>query len=212
MTNGTSTDTASRDEAALVALGRSVVYGYLALGFAYPGKALPLQAPEGSSLAVGPIEKALRDMQDAARAAQLGALQRSYMRVFDPRRPPLPLEAELRNDAAPQRAFLLADIMGFYRAFGMAPRHERPDHIACELEFLSVLGIKEALALQRGRLQEAHITADARGKFLREHLCCWSEALLRLVRRRAAERHDRFYLALADAFETTLREEEEALS
>jgi TorA maturation chaperone TorD len=49
-----------------------------------------------------------------------------------------------------RRRFLkLADVTGFYAAFELTPATARPDmedHIAAELEFMSVLALKEAYA------------------------------------------------------------------
>jgi TorA maturation chaperone TorD len=49
-----------------------------------------------------------------------------------------------------RRRFLkLADVAGFYAAFELTPATARPDmedHIAAELEFMSVLALKEAYA------------------------------------------------------------------
>lgn len=70
----------------------------------------------------------------------------------------------------------LADIAGFYRAFGFKSGgrfHERPDHLAVELEFMYVLCLKEAYALSTCRLEEAQICVDAQRNFLNDHLATW---------------------------------------
>lgn len=72
----------------------------------------------------------------------------------------------------------LADIAGFYNAFGFrvgGQVRERPDHLAMELEFMYVLAIKEAHAAagNPGRADDASICADAQRKFLRDHLGRW---------------------------------------
>jgi len=77
--------------------------------------------------------------------------------------------------------FQMADIAGFYRAFGFEVSGERPDHIVPELEFLALVLVKEAYALMAGDVGGAEICATARGKFVAEHLGRW----LPMLRERA---------------------------
>ena len=72
----------------------------------------------------------------------------------------------------------LGDIRGFYEAFGVRPRRggERPDHLACELEFLSLLAIKEASALAVADGERIGICRDAATLFLRDHAGRWVAA------------------------------------
>ena len=132
------------------------------------------------------------------------------MRIFDPRRAPYPYEAEYRTEHFRQRTDLLADLMGFYQAFAVSPDHERPDHIACELEFVHLLSLKEALAIRDGRGEQADICASARAKFLTEHLLLWYERVVEMIRLRATGPEDRFYLALADLLEALMAQEKES--
>lgn len=70
----------------------------------------------------------------------------------------------------------LADIAGFYHAFGFkigGAVRERPDHLAAELEFMYLLALKEAYALARAEAEHAEICSDAQRKFLRDHLGRW---------------------------------------
>lgn len=70
----------------------------------------------------------------------------------------------------------LADLAGFYRAFGFGlggQVRERPDHVAVELEFMCALALKKAYAASQGLTEEAEICADAERNFLRDHLGRW---------------------------------------
>lgn len=73
-----------------------------------------------------------------------------------------------------QRAQLLADVMGFYRAFGVEPSSDRPDALACEFEFMHYLVYKRVYALESATLADAAAKAalcfDAQQKFFAEHL------------------------------------------
>lgn len=70
----------------------------------------------------------------------------------------------------------LADVAGFYAAFGCVVRNDRPDHIVAELEFMSVLLVAEADARDAGRDDQAEVTAGAARVFLRDHLGTWVTA------------------------------------
>jgi TorA maturation chaperone TorD len=77
----------------------------------------------------------------------------------------------------------LADLGAFYRAFGLevaGDADERHDHICMELEFMSVLAMKEAYALEH-QLDAEQLAQcrDAQKKFLREHLGRWASAFAR---------------------------------
>lgn len=72
--------------------------------------------------------------------------------------------------------FQLADIAGFYRAFGVevAPGTEHVDHIVAELEFMHLLAVKEAVAETDGSPERAEICRDAARAFLADHLTRWT--------------------------------------
>ncbi|MBI4671065.1 MAG: molecular chaperone TorD family protein [Chloroflexi bacterium] len=70
----------------------------------------------------------------------------------------------------------LADIAGFYNAFGFqmgGAVRERPDHLAAELEFMCVLALQEARARAHAEPEHTEICSDAQRKFLRDHLGRW---------------------------------------
>ncbi len=84
-----------------------------------------------------------------------------------------------------QWAETLADVSGFYRAFGVEPIGERPDHLSVELEFMYVLALKEIRA--RTEDESFHVTREAERAFLRDHLAVWVPAFAQAVRRRVCE-------------------------
>jgi TorA maturation chaperone TorD len=70
----------------------------------------------------------------------------------------------------------MADIAGFYRAFGLdlSPHNtDRVDFLSTELEFLSFLSMKEAYAWKHQEDELAEICRDAQRKFLAAHLGRW---------------------------------------
>ena len=72
----------------------------------------------------------------------------------------------------------LADVSGFYLAFGFALPESAaspPDFLGAELEFMSLLNLKLALAFQRRRHDHARITRNAMARFLEDHLGRWAE-------------------------------------
>ena len=72
----------------------------------------------------------------------------------------------------------IADVSGFYLAFGFAlpgSSASPPDHLGAELEFMSLLHLKIALALQHGQPEELRITRSAMAAFLKDHLGRWSK-------------------------------------
>jgi TorA maturation chaperone TorD len=97
-----------------------------------------------------------------------------------------PHETEYYPSAEPFfRAQQLADIAGFYRAFGLQTARdmpERPDHLALELEFMAFLLQKERLARAP---EQAGVCADAQRSFFGEHLAWWVPSFATGLRRKA---------------------------
>lgn len=93
-----------------------------------------------------------------------------------------PYETEYGSDGAFRQPQELADIAGYYVAFGLRPPERsacRLDHVACECEFMDFLSRKEAFTVARvesgtcseenSREEREVIRGAARG-FLRDHL------------------------------------------
>lgn len=119
-----------------------------------------------------------------------------------------PYETEYHpNDETFYRSQQMADVAGFYRAFGLnvsPARHERTDHVTLELEFSAFLLMKKRLAA-RGDFDQAAVAAAvvqaARCNFLKDHLCWWAPSFTIALRRKAG---GGFYEAAADLLSALL--------
>ena len=74
------------------------------------------------------------------------------------------------------KGYRLADIAGFYHAFGVevTPGSGVADHLAMELEFMHLLAVKEAVALEQGEVEGAGTCRDAAISFMNDHLGRWT--------------------------------------
>ena len=87
-------------------------------------------------------------------------------------------ETEYGDDNKFQQPNQLADISGYYLAFGLMPpsaSEVRQDHVACECEFMEFLNLKEAHFMEAGEgTPQAEdtlaATRQAQRTFLRDHL------------------------------------------
>ena len=144
-------------------------------------------------------------------------LRRGYHDAFDESSGLCGVPNEMAQlDGMPQleltRTFELADVAGFYRAFGVQVSRgsERPDHITAELEFMPLLAVKEAIAIQEeGDGEHAEVCREAAGAFLQDHLGRWA---LRLGERLMAANPHPVYSAAGRllsgfvAYDTALRQ------
>ncbi|MBF0159671.1 MAG: molecular chaperone TorD family protein [Magnetococcales bacterium] len=81
----------------------------------------------------------------------------------------------------------MADINGFYRAFGFdlaTEQRERPDYLGTELEFYSLLLVKQAYAMDQVWLEQEQVTAKASHDFLAQHLGRWVASLVEEIRQK----------------------------
>lgn len=102
----------------------------------------------------------------------------------------------------------LADIMGFYRAFGLEPDKDRPDSLFSELEFMYYLIFKRVRAIEaddtaKGR-EKALICLDAEKKFFQEHLYPAATKIIKTIAARAA---DGFYKKISNEMSNFLEAE-----
>jgi TorA maturation chaperone TorD len=165
------------------ALGRAALYRLLGAVFAYPGPercaeiARLAGAIGETSLADARIAPALSTVAGAAREADPPTVAAEHVFLFDRQVHCSPHEGGYGD--APQlagKSALLADIAGFYTAFGLAPSTGEPeveDHIVAELEFMSALAVKEAWALAEGETEGLAVTRGAQATFLTDHLGRW---------------------------------------
>lgn len=204
------------------AQARAAVYGLIAHGFQYPDAETvsTLVAPERWENWPGALHNAdkntrasLQFFRDAARAFSDASeeahreLRQRYDSLFGHAvhgRCPA-YEMEYGRNEIIRQASDLADLAGFYGAFGLEVANDgngRPDHITAECEFMSAVCSREAHAHIRGDKTNADICLDAERTFLRDHLARW---LPSLAHRLKAADPDGLFGALArfaDAFVT----------
>lgn len=88
-----------------------------------------------------------------------------------------------------QRSNMLADVAGFYHAFGLqtsTTHPDRPDHVALQCEFVAQLLQLEWRARQSAGKEagsQAEICHQALRRFLREHIAWWFPAFSSLLAR-----------------------------
>jgi TorA maturation chaperone TorD len=112
----------------------------------------------------------------------LSGLTSSHVRLFGHslRGRVCPYEIEYGKREPLLQAQELSDVCGFYRAFGLEPSSsvvERWDHVAVELEFVELLSMKEAYALETHQEEMFELTRHALKRFVREHLGFFGIAL-----------------------------------
>ncbi|MBF0110631.1 MAG: molecular chaperone TorD family protein [Magnetococcales bacterium] len=175
----------------VTSLRRVALYRTLARGFFYPSGEVcmaleklftDLMATDfGWPSGLAPLTL---QCAEAFRKADRSELEGEYFRLFGPAAKAPPIETAYGNAyRLLGKAANISDISGFYHAFGVkAPgmdagtrENMSEDHLAMELEFMSLLNAKESLAIHEEWQEELEITRDAMVKFLREHLGAWLE-------------------------------------
>jgi TorA maturation chaperone TorD len=211
-----------RDDFA-VNLACEVLYRYLAAALQEPGlsEACLLDDPGSGQLACDaaellrglfldvsiplgfgelPAEELALTRAVAALGDTVAERRREYIRVFGLAtcRECPPYETEYHKaEEVFFRSQQMADVAGFYHAFGLTPggsSRERPDHLALELEFMALLLMKERQAgtgdAASPEGDEAQICRAARESFLRDHLSWWVPSFALAMRLKA---EDGFY-------------------
>jgi TorA maturation chaperone TorD len=203
------------------ALARAAAYTLLAAGLRFPDDdwASALEAviafgqqarrglgPEPEVDAILDAMSSCCDPDVARQAAAMDEVRSQYAALFGHavRGKCPPYELEYGAGEIVQRAPDLADIAGFYAAFGLAVAAwdaERCDHASVEFEFMSILSAKEAHAIDQGDAELLRATTDAQRLFLRDHLATWIPAF---ARRLATAAPEGLYAAIAGFLQTFL--------
>jgi len=189
----------SSDKEMTLALARASVYKLLSQALLYPDAefyelvasgqlAAELEACWEHIQPKGKLPAGVHILRQHQPPDSLETLQEEYVGLFSHtvKSTNSPYEAMLGRGQAHvfQQTQCLADIAGFYRAFGLEialDANERPDHIGIELEFMHFLACQEAHALKEDGLEEVTLVRQAQRDFLTEHLACWAPYFLKHI-------------------------------
>ncbi len=152
------------------------------------------ELPQAQLPELGWGERPLDDL-DVARVLDLlpdsaDGANKNYERVFGLLVSNLcpPHESEyIEGKLSFQRSNAIADVSGFYKAFGLtvSDKHpERHDHVSLELEFMAfLLGLERQAAEgdEDSREDRLEVCRNAQSRFLKEHLAWWLPAFAKLL-------------------------------
>ena len=196
-------------------LARAKVYGVIASAFAYPED----DTLEGVRGSLGELREALTAIGASAESVEMGmafasagtdtpseVVQSDYNQLFVGKQQ-CSLDESEYDKAIFYRYQRMADIAGFYRAFGFensTESYQRPDYVGTELEFMQLLLLKHAYAVEQGWDEKSQICEEAEGKFVREHLEWWVPSLCEKLRGASS---CAFYRSLSNFLESFVRSE-----
>jgi TorA maturation chaperone TorD len=199
-------------------LARAGVYRVLSQALAPPTplrlaevRAAAEAAAAGETLDAG-VRQRLGLLAGAAADADPRTLAEEHVFLFDRQVRCPPYEGAYGD--GPQlagKAATLADVSGFYAAFGLGAEDghgEAEDHIVAELEFMSALALKEAWALAEDENERREVTREAQLGFLRDHLGRWAVTFAGEL---AAATPLPYYAAVADILREWMAAEVRAL-
>ncbi len=109
-----------------------------------------------------------------------------------------PYETLFGNDHVFGQSYVMGDIAGFYKAFGVELSkdiHERLDHLSVELEFMHYLAYKESYARCHDGDEKVQIVVDAQKKFVKNHIGRWVPLFARMLAKKA---DSGFFRSIAD--------------
>lgn len=184
---------------------RSAVYSLLAHAFAYPdAERVETIRALAAEVAEAGLASPVTGLAARAAGASANELEPEHIRLWTlSSSPDCPtFETAYFPGDAIQQTTRMADIAGFYRAFGVDATSGgvRPDDLPVELEFMSFLCQKEAYAAEHLGAPRVKQAARAQRMFLGEHLGRWAAAFGRRIAGKAI--HGSFYqvagLALAE--------------
>jgi TorA maturation chaperone TorD len=207
-----------RDQQIVSALARASAYRAFSLAFQTPTEAgiREMEACDAFALladafrcldadSTGELAACIDRLREAGRSVE--SLTAQYWRVFGHTTRGLvcACETEYGDDNKFQQPQQLADISGYYLAFGLTPpsaSEVRQDHVACECEFMEFLNLKEARFIEacEGTAETAEtleVTRQAERTFLRNHLGYFGRAF---ASRLAAEDTGSYYAAWGALF------------
>lgn len=176
------------------------IYRVISIAFSYPEE----KRMEDLRFLVDDVQEVIGDLSfdiredfDAFKASLKSLSQEiesEYTELFVTRMLCPPYETRYVK-AGFNKSEVLADIAGFYNAFGFSlAGTEMADHVAAETEFLSLLSLKEAVGIEEGLEEMVEVCAHAKKRFLEEHSGRWIESFCRnLIGRTKSE----FYKKLA---------------
>jgi TorA maturation chaperone TorD len=177
--------TTMTDDRVATALGRAGLYRLIGSAFAYPTtERLQELARAAATIAVampaGPVREAVATFAAAAVEADADSVGTEYVFLFDRQLRCAPYEGAWGDvPRMAGKSAALADIAGFYHAFGLEPtgaQADTEDHLVPELEFMSAVALKEAWATSLGALERAQIAHGAQRAFVADHLGRWAPA------------------------------------
>lgn len=192
------------------AISRAAAYALFANTFAYPDdeRLLTLHEAAGEVLEMGGWIPLMR-LAAVAREAERQSLEPVYVSATTfSSSPDCPaFETAYFGSDAQQQTHRMADIAGFYRAFGVDATSGgyRPDELAVELEFMAYLCRKEAYAIEHLGAPRSGQARRAQRMFLQQHLGRWARVFARKLE--AATPLGHFYSVAALTLEQWLTAE-----